>query len=456
MSHDETKCGFNCKDLLPCDQCDGYIGGKHGETCPRGLAERMTVAFDGGDRASDATNCGCVCSCCLSVNGSHIGLCVYDCKLRTRETEPRPNDDRDLCGECSTMGAGDFCPVHGPWKRSSDAKDYAEGDDVFVRAIVTTVLPQWHEDEDVGHGVCVRFPDGIINGEPARGWFRAEKLTSGIQSRVAAQGQKPKLHEPRAASGAPPATEDDTRRTDEGDGRSVPFGAKRSGDRSPLGASASFPDRVSETAIPGGVTCAGCGDFHLCHATLADLTKGVPQRPITERERAVFDDARGATYVDGPRRPTAAADPDLPCAICQEAICECPRRPTATDYQEMQRNFVEADTIARQLRAEVDMLRGVDCEADGDGPCGACIKCAIAGRHVEQRRERAQALPIPDELLLASGDLGIAALHWVEAREEERSHRGLAPTKVWQKRRDCEARLIMAVRKFAQIKPEGT
>jgi hypothetical protein len=32
--------------------------------------------------------------------------------------EDRSGDDRDLCGECSTMGAGDFCPVHGPWKRS--------------------------------------------------------------------------------------------------------------------------------------------------------------------------------------------------------------------------------------------------------------------------------------------------------------------------------------------------
>lgn len=54
--HDERSCGFNCRDLLPCDECDGYIGGKHGETCPRGLAERMSVAFDGGDRSSEATH----------------------------------------------------------------------------------------------------------------------------------------------------------------------------------------------------------------------------------------------------------------------------------------------------------------------------------------------------------------------------------------------------------------
>lgn len=32
------------------------------------------------------------------------------------------------------------------------------------------------------------------------------------------------------------------------------------------------------------------------------------------------------------------------------------------------------------VRGEVDMLRGVGCLEDGDGPCGACLKCA--------RRER--------------------------------------------------------------------
>ena len=28
------------------------------------------------------------------------------------------------------------------------------------------------------------------------------------------------------------------------------------------------------------------------------------------------------------------------------------------------------------LKAEIAMLRGVDCGVDGDGPCGVCIKCA--------------------------------------------------------------------------------
>lgn len=42
-----------------------------------------------------------------------------------------------------------------------------------------------------------------------------------------------------------------------------------------------------------------------------------------------------------------------------------------------------ADTI-NMLRAEVEMLRGVGCSEDGDGPCGACIKCAKAGTYAGQ------------------------------------------------------------------------
>lgn len=79
----------------------------------------------------------------------------------------------------------------------------------------------------------------------------------------------------------------------------------------------------------------------------------------------------------------------LTCAKCVEVASDPdhPMRrndaPAPLADQEMQRNFVEADAIARQLRAEVDMLRGVDCEADGDGPCGACLKCARASAIVE-------------------------------------------------------------------------
>lgn len=71
----------------------------------------------------------------------------------------------------------------------------------------------------------------------------------------------------------------------------------------------------------------------------------------------------------------------------------------------------------------------------------------------EHVRKECSSTAVPDELLLAAGDLGIAAVYWVEAREEERKMRGRAPASVRQKRRDCEARLIMAVRKFAFIKP---
>lgn len=41
----------------------------------------------------------------------------------------------------------------------------------------------------------------------------------------------------------------------------------------------------------------------------------------------------------------------------------------------------------RRLRAEVEMLRGVGCLEDGDGPCGCCVKCLpILARRAERER----------------------------------------------------------------------
>lgn len=46
-----------------------------------------------------------------------------------------------------------------------------------------------------------------------------------------------------------------------------------------------------------------------------------------------------------------------------------------------------AEAGAKMAEAERDMLRGVGCCEDGDGPCGACIKCYKSQRDlaVEQR-----------------------------------------------------------------------
>ena len=41
-------------------------------------------------------------------------------------------------------------------------------------------------------------------------------------------------------------------------------------------------------------------------------------------------------------------------------------------------------------RAEVEMLRGVGCMEDGDGPCGVCLKCAYR-RGAEAMRKAAMA-----------------------------------------------------------------
>ena len=45
------------------------------------------------------------------------------------------------------------------------------------------------------------------------------------------------------------------------------------------------------------------------------------------------------------------------------------------------------------LRAEVEMLRGVGCLEDGDGPCGCCVKCLRVDRdelRAENERLRAE------------------------------------------------------------------
>ena len=42
-----------------------------------------------------------------------------------------------------------------------------------------------------------------------------------------------------------------------------------------------------------------------------------------------------------------------------------------------------------QKTAEIEMLRGVGCLEDGDGPCGVCIKC------LRLRAERAEARATP-------------------------------------------------------------
>lgn len=68
-----------------------------------------------------------------------------------------------------------------------------------------------------------------------------------------------------------------------------------------------------------------------------------------------------------------------------------------------------------QKCAEVDVLRGVGCEEDGDGPCGVCRKCAFrrgaeamrdacareasvcANHRGEELDAILSALPIPEE-----------------------------------------------------------
>ncbi|MET0410403.1 MAG: hypothetical protein ABW217_03865 [Polyangiaceae bacterium] len=69
---------------------------------------------------------------------------------------------------------------------------------------------------------------------------------------------------------------------------------------------------------------------------------------------------------------------------------------------------------AERLRAEVEMLRGVGCAEDGDGPCGACLKCARA-RIAELEAESAAAKTQLALYVKTNGELA----QWIEELEAE-------------------------------------
>lgn len=73
------------------------------------------------------------------------------------------------------------------------------------------------------------------------------------------------------------------------------------------------------------------------------------------------------------------------------------------------------------LLAETEMLRGVDCEAGGDGSCGACIKCAQRERDetravllalvqaLQARSEAEAAFELTAEEIGVAGQMTVAA-----------------------------------------------
>ena len=63
----------------------------------------------------------------------------------------------------------------------------------------------------------------------------------------------------------------------------------------------------------------------------------------------------------------------------------------------------EARQQPQVARAEVNVLRGVHCCADGDGPCGVCLKCARA--EVSRLREALHELIQDWELVAEHFDL---------------------------------------------------
>lgn len=86
-------------------------------------------------------------------------------------------------------------------------------------------------------------------------------------------------------------------------------------------------------------------------------------------------------WVDGPNR--------MVCPVLEPAKRTHTLDANDAEFIARAREAVPALIAAlREARAEVEMLRGVGCMEDGDGPCGACRKCAFR-RGVAAMREAA-------------------------------------------------------------------
>ena len=79
---------------------------------------------------------------------------------------------------------------------------------------------------------------------------------------------------------------------------------------------------------------------------------------------------------------------------------------------------VESIHVER-LQAEVDMLRGVGCLEDGDGPCGVCIKCLrLRAEQAERERDEARSLLAQYELVMTQDDkVTVARVQALEAEK---------------------------------------
>jgi hypothetical protein len=94
-----------------------------------------------------------------------------------------------------------------------------------------------------------------------------------------------------------------------------------------------------------------------------------PLMPADPRPRAPLEtmsEARFAALLDG----LGAWSPRVKEAVYREVDAQREARATAAQQLEMK-------------TAEVEVLRGVGCRADGDGPCGVCLKCAHATAYAE-------------------------------------------------------------------------
>jgi hypothetical protein len=142
-----------------CEQCGGRLTWEGSVTDPRepGKIWCGIRCFDRWrERASctsEATGCGCVCAPCIREKGSHIGLCVYDCKLRTRDTIPGSSEAKAKSFEY-WIEDRDGNEHHGPFETYEEAAKncrIAKGEKIVNRDVPRSETATASADEATDH-----------------------------------------------------------------------------------------------------------------------------------------------------------------------------------------------------------------------------------------------------------------------------------------------------------------
>ena len=82
------------------------------------------------------------------------------------------------------------------------------------------------------------------------------------------------------------------------------------------------------------------------------------------------------TLAEEPEWPRSYGHPVPACPTCSRPVWDGGHALNEKECYPLDGEICQLHAKLNAARAEIDMLRGVGCDEDGDGPCGACLKCA--------------------------------------------------------------------------------